>query len=238
MKIPFYMEVIVGVSVVLLSYFIGNVNSAILLSKMKGKDIRTCGSGNPGTMNMIRTFGKPMAAITLILDVAKGVVPSVLGWLFMGTGQFCTLGSDRIGLYVAGLAVELGHIYPAVYKFKGGKGVATLFGVCLTFQPIAMIVSFGVGVVLLIFSQRGALTSFFMMSVPLALEGIAAASSPMGYVSSLLIFAMFALTLFAHRTNLVTMFAGNERRVVLKKSHKVKPLPDISILVDEPVIVE
>ena len=238
MSIPFYMEVIVGVLVVLVSYFIGNINSAILLSKMKGKDIRTCGSGNPGTMNMIRTFGKPMGAITLVLDISKGIVPCVLGWLFMGTGQFCSLGSDRIGLYVAGLATEIGHIYPVVMKFKGGKGVATLFGVCLTCQPIAMTVSFAAGVVLLIFSQRGALTSFAMLSVPLTLEGIAAASGPMGVVSTVLIFMMFALTLFAHRSNLLTMFSGNERRVVLKKSHKIKPLPDISMLVYEPAIVE
>ena len=238
MKIPFYMEVIVGVLVVLCSYFIGNINNAILLSKMKGKDIRTCGSGNPGTMNMIRTFGKPMGAITLVLDISKGIIPCVLGWLFMGTGEFCRLGSDRIGLYVAGLATEIGHIYPAVMKFKGGKGIATLFGVCLTCQPVAMTVSFALGVFVLVFSQRGALTSFAMLAAPMTLEGIAAASGPMGVVSPILIFVMFALTLFAHRSNLVKMFSGNERKVVLVKSEKVKPLPDLSMLVDEIAIVE
>ncbi len=238
MKIPFHVEVIVGVLVVLCSYFIGNINNAILISKMKGKDIRTCGSGNPGTMNMIRTFGKPIGALTLVLDISKGVIPCLLGWLFMGTGEFCKLGADRIGLYVAGLATEIGHIYPVVMKFKGGKGIATLFGVCMTCQPIAMTLSFVVGVAVLVFSQRGALTSFALLTTPMTLEGIATATSPMGIVSSVLLFAMFALTLFAHRSNLVKMFSGNERKVVLVKSKKVKPLPDISMLVGETVIVE
>ncbi len=238
MKIPFHMEVIVGVLVVLCAYFIGNINNAILISKMKGKDIRTCGSGNPGTMNMIRTFGKPIGALTLVLDISKGIIPCLLGWLFMGTGEFCRLGADRIGLYVAGLATEIGHIYPVTMKFKGGKGIATLFGVCMTCQPIAMTLSFVVGVAVLLFSQRGALTSFALLTVPMTLEGIATATSPMGAVSSAVLFAMFALTLFAHRSNLVTMFSGNERKVVLVKSKKVKPLPDISMLTCEIAIVE
>ncbi len=87
MTLPLYLQITVGVIVGVGSYFIGNINTAVALSKLKGKDIRKCGSGNPGTMNMIRTFGKPFGALTLLLDVAKGVLPSLLGWLFMGNGE-------------------------------------------------------------------------------------------------------------------------------------------------------
>ncbi len=238
MTISTGMEVLVGVLVAVVSYFLGNVNNAIMLSKLKGKDIRKCGSGNPGTMNMIRTFGKPMGAITLVLDISKGIIPALLGWLFMGTGQFCRLGDDRIGLYVAGLATEIGHIYPALMKFKGGKGIATVFGVCMVAQPIAMTACFVFGTLFLIVTKIGSLTSFIMIMTPLALEGVRTSSEPLGIVCSMLVFLMFALTLFAHRNNLVKLFSGNERQVVLKKSNKPKPSVDRSILFDGVAIAE
>lgn len=232
------MQVLVGVIVGVLSYLLGNVNNAIMLSKLKGKDIRTCGSGNPGTMNMIRTFGKPMGAITLVLDISKGVIPALLGWLFMGDGEFLSLGADRIGLYVAGLCTEIGHIYPVFMKFKGGKGIATVFGVCMVAQPIAMTVSFVLGTAFLLITKIGSLTSFAMICTALTLEGVRAASEPLALPCAILIFAMFALTLFAHRTNLIKLFSGNERQVVLVKSKKAKPPVDRSILFNQPIVIE
>ncbi len=238
MKISVGMQVLVGFIVGLCSYFLGNVNNAIFLSKLKGKDIRKCGSGNPGTMNMIRTFGKPMGALTLVLDISKGVIPALIGWLFMGDGEFLSLGTDRIGLYVAGLCTELGHIYPVFMKFKGGKGIATVFGVCLVAQPIAMAASFLLGTAFLVITKIGSLTSFAMICSALTLEGVRAAASPFPIPCAILIFAMFALTLFAHRTNLVKLFSGKERQVVLVKSKKQKPAVDRSILFDLPTVAE
>ena len=162
MTLPLYLQITVGVIVGVGSYFIGNINTAVALSKLKGKDIRKCGSGNPGTMNMIRTFGKPFGALTLLLDVAKGVLPSLLGWLFMGNGEFLRLGADRLGLYVGGLCAEIGHIYPVAMKFKGGKGVATLLGVCLTCKPVIWVASMAVGIAFLFVAKIGSLTSFIM----------------------------------------------------------------------------
>lgn len=96
MTISVPMQALAGTLVAVCAYFFGNINSAILISKLKGKDIRRCGSGNPGTMNMLRTYGKLLGVLTLVLDVLKGVIPCLLGWLFMGGGQFLRLGSDRI----------------------------------------------------------------------------------------------------------------------------------------------
>lgn len=238
MTISVSMQILVGVIVGVCSYFLGNINSAIMLSKMKGRDIRTCGSGNPGTMNMLRSFGKPMGALTLVLDVSKGVIPALLGWLFMGNGEFLRLGSDRMGLYVAGLCTEIGHIYPVIMKFKGGKGIATVFGVCMVAQPIAMVASFAIGVVFLLGTKIGSLTSFAMICTPLTLEGINAVSGPLAVPCVILVFAMFALTLFAHRPNLAKLFSGNERQVVLVKPKNKKPPADSSILFDNRIIAE
>ena len=100
--------------VALSSYLLGSCNFAIIISgKLYKEDIRTYGSGNAGMTNMLRTYGKGPAAMTLLADALKAVVSILIGRLIWGI----------IGAYVAGLACMLGHVFPAFYKFKGGKGV-------------------------------------------------------------------------------------------------------------------
>lgn len=209
-----------------------------MISKLKGKDIRTIGSGNPGTMNMIRAYGKLIGLLTLILDAVKGIIPSLLGWLFMGNGEFLRLGADHIGLYIGGICAVLGHIYPVCMKFKGGKGVATILGVCITAQPLWTLGFFFIGLLFLTFTKIGSLTSFFMMCPALTVEGIYASTSALGAISSGLVFFLLALTLFAHRKNLVKMFSGNEGRVVLRHSKTPKPAADRSTVYERYIIAE
>ena len=237
MTISTEMQILAGSLVALCSYFVGNINNAILISRLKGKDIRECGSGNPGTMNMLRTYGKLLGVLTLILDVLKGVIPCLLGWLFMGDGQFLRLGSDRIGMYVAGVSAVFGHIYPVLMKFNGGKGAATLIGVCLTMQPLFTLCAFAFGVAFLFITQVGSLTSFIIMSVPLAVEGLTAGQNPIGVYASVILFVMFLLSLFAHRKNVYKMFHGNEGRVVLIKP-KFKQPPERSFVYENYIIAE
>ena len=106
---------------VALSYLIGSINFAYLVAKYKKLDISSSGSGNPGTSNVMRTFGKKYAAIVLIGDLFKGFLPIFL--------------FDE-NLLLCGLAAVIGHIYPIFYKFKGGKGVATYIGVYIAFSTI------------------------------------------------------------------------------------------------------
>ncbi len=238
---PIQKQALIGVIVAVCSYFFGNINWAIAISKMKGRDIRKCGSGNPGTMNMLRSFGKALGVLTLVLDVMKGVVPCILGWLFMGDGEFCKFGDNYIGMYVAGFAAVLGHIYPVTMKFKGGKGAASIIGVCLTIQPLYTVGFFVVGVLFLFVTKIGSLTSFIIIVGPMTAEGVmAAGSSPweLAVISSTLVFATFALSLFAHRSNLVKLFSGREGQVVLKKSKKAKPQIDRSVLFEDRLIAE
>ena len=102
--------------VIILSYLLGSINFAYITARIKGIDISSEGSGNPGTSNVLRTLGKKSAAIVLFGDLLKGAIPII----FFYQDQY---------FLVYGLAAVVGHIYPVFYKFKGGKGVATHLGV-------------------------------------------------------------------------------------------------------------
>ena len=119
------MNIIHLIVTAIISYLIGSVNFSILLSRIiSGEDIRKSGSGNAGATNMLRTYGKKMGVITLLLDVLKGVIAILVCRLvFPQTAQVLA--------YVAGVFVALGHNFPLYFGFKGGKGVATSLGVIL-----------------------------------------------------------------------------------------------------------
>ena len=102
--------------VLILSYLLGSINFAYITARMKGIDISSEGSGNPGTSNVLRTLGKGSAAIVLFGDLLKGAFPII----FFYQDQY---------FLVYGLAAVVGHIYPVFFSFKGGKGVATYVGV-------------------------------------------------------------------------------------------------------------
>ncbi len=113
---------------VLLAYFFGSLNSSIIFSKiLKLKDPREYGSKNPGATNILRSGNKTLALATLIFDMLKGFLPVFVALLFI---------ENQIYIQIIGLCSILGHIFPIYYKFKGGKGVATSFGVILAFDII------------------------------------------------------------------------------------------------------
>lgn len=204
--------------VILLSYLLGNFNSAIFISKLKKNDIRKLGSGNPGTMNMFRNFGKLIGLLTLLLDALKGALPCLMGWFICG--ESFSFGVRKIGLYVGAFSVIVGHIFPIFYKFHGGKGIASTVGVCLVINWWATLLSFTVGALFLIFFKIGSITSFIIISVPITLNAFALAESDNNTPCLLLLFALFCMTLFAHTKNVVKLFAGTERKVVLFKKRK------------------
>lgn len=122
------MNIIIIVLISVFAYLIGSINFSIILSKaISGKDIRESGSGNAGATNMLRTHGKKMGIITLLLDVLKGVVVILLVALL---AKALDANSESIK-YIAGVSVVLGHNFPLYFGFRGGKGVATSLGVVL-----------------------------------------------------------------------------------------------------------
>lgn len=142
------MRVLIIIAVAVVSYLIGSINFSIILSKIIGKkDIRESGSGNAGATNMLRTYGKKMGVITLLLDVLKGVAVIFIVGIFVENINeilpqtvYDSLGRPIFNpnapliftlKYIAGVCVILGHNFPLYFGFKGGKGVATSLGVVL-----------------------------------------------------------------------------------------------------------
>ena len=132
---------ITAVIAVIFCYLLGNVSPATIMGKIYGVDIRKAGSGNPGTTNTFREIGPAAAGITLLVDILKGVAAVLIGRFLLDGGIY---------EYLCGTAVFLGHIWPVIYKFKGGKGIATGFGVM-------MVLNWKIGLLLLVIAAAGAL---------------------------------------------------------------------------------
>ena len=228
------------IAVALGSYLFGNINFATLITKLKKRDIRSMGSGNPGTMNMLRNFGIPLGVLTLFLDIVKGALPCVIGWFLIGgigfntggaairfAGIFLT-GGNRLGLYIAGFSVILGHVFPVFYKFKGGKGIASAIGVCAAAQPLLAPMMLAAGIIFILITKMGSLGSFVIISIPLGVEGFLVSqalnqgslSAPSAVGSLALIFLLFSLTVFTHRKNIYKLFSGAESKTVLLGKNK------------------
>lgn len=195
------------------AYLIGSIPFAVVISKLFGlADPRSYGSGNPGATNVLRSGNKAAALLTLIGDAAKGwfAVWLAAGWVH-----------EPITLACVTLAVFLGHLFPLFLGFKGGKGVATAFGVLLAIQPIMALltaIAWIATVVIFRFSSLAAIVSAVLAPVIYVVAGqyIWQATLPM----SLAISAMGALLLYRHRTNITRLLEGTEPRVGSKKDAK------------------
>lgn len=205
------------ICVVFVGYIIGNISFARILSKFKKMDITTQGSGNPGTMNMLRTFGFKLGLLTLILDAFKGALGAGFGLLaFGGDMQSATC---IIGLYVGGLSTVLGHNFPIFYNFKGGKGVACILGIFAVANPLWSAVAFAIALVYLCIFDYGAMASFIFITVVTVFEATRYTGNlPITF----LLFALFFLTFFMHRKNITRLLWGKERKVNLAKAFKKK----------------
>ena len=210
------MEVFKWILLIVFSYFFGNISFARLLSKFKKQDITKSGSGNPGTMNMLRTHGVKFGFLTLILDVLKGAIPCLIAYfVFNGNGDIY----QTIALYSAGLSVVLGHMYPVFYKFKGGKGVASAMGVFLVANPFWLIIMFVVAFIYLWFFDYGSVASFIVISAMIIIEGFNPIMQE-NILIPILLFLIFTLIIFAHRTNIYRLLIGKENKANLQKSIK------------------
>jgi len=147
----------------ILCYFIGNVNFARVIAKVKHDDITKHGSGNPGTLNTWRAFGFWAGILTFLLDMIKGVIAALIGYFVMPL-----LGCNaEVALYVAGFAVVLGHIFPIIFKFKGGKGIATSVGVFLVANWWVALIALAIMIVGMLFIKYA---SIFTIGFVIALS--------------------------------------------------------------------
>lgn len=191
-------------------YFLGSINFGIIISKLfHGEDIREYGSGNAGMTNMLRTYGKRDAAITLIGDALKAVVAVILGRILFGIS----------GGYVAGLTCILGHAFPCYYKFKGGKGVVVTAATIAVIDWRIFLVLLGIFILVVAFSKYISLGSVCGMLVfPLLVQVWDRGLS----INVLLSCLISALVIFLHRGNIKRIYNGTESKLSLSKTDKHK----------------
>lgn len=187
------------------AYLIGSLSFAVIVSRaMRLPDPRSFGSGNPGATNVLRTGRKAAAALTLLGDALKGWVAVVLARIL---GSQFGLGEDIVLL--CALAVFIGHLFPVFFGFKGGKGVATAFGVLVGLNPWLGLASlatwlFMAGVFRI--SSLSALTTAALAPIYAGLM--------MGWGNTSLVALVIALLLvYRHKSNLIKLVNGEEGRI-------------------------
>jgi acyl phosphate:glycerol-3-phosphate acyltransferase len=199
----------------LMGYCLGSINSAVIVSRITGKDdIRHKGSGNAGMTNMFRVYGKAAGLVTALGDFLKAVAAVLLARFLVGLVTE-VLPFD-VG-YVAGLFVMIGHIYPVFFRFKGGKGVMPALGIILMVQPlvfaillvIALPVFFLFRIVSLVSVQSAVLLPPVTLAVCL-LQG----KDPIYQTGFMIAYAV--LVLVSHRTNIRRLLQGTEKPIVPK----------------------
>ena len=130
-----------------LAYLLGSIPTSFWLGKLvKGIDIREHGSKNPGATNALRVLGKPLGFTTLLVDILKGTAAVLVAMKLLGI----TLDWQ---LLLVGLAAVSGHIFTLFLRFKGGKGVATTFGIFLALAPWATIYTLGIFIIVVTLSR-------------------------------------------------------------------------------------
>ncbi len=215
------------VIVFIISYIIGSINiSKIVAFLKKDRKLETSGSGNPGTMNMLRTYGAKSAVITLVLEVVKaGLTAWLCAFVLTKSYPVQTLGYDcnLLVFFFSGFTIVFGSCFPFFGTMKGGKGVACAFGV-FCFSPIWYIALslFVVGIILIILTEYGAISSLvFVLGVSIAttiyIFVLNIAFSPLICV---LIWLMTILIYVRHYKNIYRLCTHQENKANFKASFK------------------
>ena len=193
----------------LAAYLIGSVSFAVVSSKLFGlPDPRTYGSGNPGATNVLRTGKKAAALVTLLGDAAKGALAvALVRWLGpQGGPGDAALAGAAFGAFV-------GHLYPLYFGFKGGKGVATAFGILLALSAWLALAALGVFLAVVLATRYVSLASILAAA---AAAAVAPALFGAGWTTAAVL-GIAMLIVWRHRANLQRLSAGQESRLSLRK---------------------
>ena len=190
------------VGALILAYLIGSLDFAVIVARLRGEDIYSMGSGNPGASNVLRSMGKAAGALVLLGDLAKGVAAAALG---------SVLGDHDSVAAGAGLAAVVGHCYPVFHRFRGGKGAATLAGMLLWVAPwagLGMVVAFAGIVAVWRIASVGSIAGA-ALATPVAVWVDSVRGWALGWL-----LAAVVLVMYRHRGNIARILRGAERKVV------------------------
>ncbi len=190
-------------SCAILGYLLGNFQTGVIVGRLIArKDLRMYGSGSSGATNAMRVLGKKAGILTLLGDIAKGMIAVEIGILLLG----------RDGGLAAGLFVVIGHIWPAFFGFNGGKGIATTLGVLLILQPLYAAIIIIVMAILICATRTVSLSNLLGIGTYLLLNTITAG---MNQDWILICFGLLlaGLVIFAHRDNIQRLNWGTETKI-------------------------
>lgn len=200
--------------IALVCYFLGNHNGAVCVSHMLGDDVRSHGSGNAGLTNFVRNYGAGSSVLVILIDVLKAILACAVGRVFLAP-----YGLALEGATLGGICVMLGHDFPALLGFRGGKGI-------LSGWFIAFMIDWRIGVLIgIVFFSSYLLTQYVSLGSVLS-----AITFAIGFVVfhhdnlPVMLGGVFmgALTVFMHRGNIVRLVKGEERKTNLLQKGKSK----------------
>ncbi len=186
-----------------MAFVLGSIPTGLLLAKRRGIDLRTIGSRNIGATNVLRTTGMWFAFLTLAGDMAKGVVAVLIA-------QY--VDADILSQGITGLCAVLGHNFSLFLNFRGGKGVATSFGILLPYAPQTALATSIIWLLVLMitrYSSVGALVSFGLLPVSILLLD-SREKLPIALLLSIMIF-------IRHKDNMIRLRHGTEHQIGKKK---------------------
>ncbi len=205
-SVPLFLTLFLGgyLLCIIIPYLLGSMNFGILISKLFYKDdIRNFGSKNAGMTNMLRTYGKSAAALTLLGDALKAVLAVYFGRLIFGID----------GGYTAGFFCITGHAFPIYYRFKGGKGVVTAAAMIAVLNPFVFLILLVIFLLLVMATKFISLGSVIcIMLYPILLNRVTGPN-----FSNIIAILIMLLVVFLHRSNIKRLLNGTESKVSFKK---------------------
>ena len=195
--------------ILIIAYLLGNISTSYIIAKrLAGVDIRTQGSGNAGSTNVLRTLGKKAGAMTFIGDLLKGIIAVFICYAL---SKFANIDTVIAG-YVAVFGVVCGHNWPAFLGFRGGKGVATSLGAMIAVNPIIALSCFGLFLIIV------AITKYVSLG---SVVGIAVSPIIMMFLNNKngVIITLFLTisVIYTHKENIKRLINGTERKIGQKK---------------------
>jgi len=209
------------VLMILTSYLIGSIPTSIIASKLlRGIDIREHGSGNAGATNVFRVLGWKVGIVVLLIDIAKGLIPTI--WFFKIGMQGVEWPIINLKI-VSGLSAVFGHIWTIFAGFKGGKGVGTGAGMLIGLTPTAVLIGLSIFILIVSLTRYVSLGSILAsISIPITVfwqhfQNRESSSIALLFLSLLIPI----LIIFTHRSNIRRLIQGKENKVKLKKRNEV-----------------
>ena len=214
---------------IICAYLLGSISWAVIISRtLYHDDVREHGSGNAGTTNILRTYGKKAAALTFAGDTLKGVLAILIACLVFGANPYENFGGYWLlmtAAYLSAFLCILGHVFPCFAHFKGGKGFATLLGVILVLDPAVFLLLMVVYFPMVLLTHYISLSSITIaLFYPVLLASFDRAF--LGFGTHVLIALLIGLLItWCHRSNIKRLANGTERKFYVGKKKEEAPAP-------------